>query len=249
MPCDTAAAILRRSIDDQLHRLLDAAGRSLDKAEARLGVTRRVGDIREVGVGRKHEVDLLDAGVVPRILDRICRSELLDRSHVVVAVAEVVLRLVARILVDVNLTVDRIVGVLAIDRKGQSVVVETPIGLLAGLGRPPVQTVRTGRAASEVAVDGRIPHPLLRAAVRQSLHVGLRIERIAIVVIHSEFHHLRAHRNAVDVVGFQLHLMHAGLAYAELDAVLGIGVLLGGFAVDLLLAEDPHGHHALVVDR
>ena len=42
--------------------------------------------------------------------------------------------------------------------------------------------------------------------------------------------------------------MRTGLAYAELDAVLGVRVFFARLAVDQIFSEDPHRNYALVED-
>ena len=201
--------------------------------------------VGELAALLEYEVDLLDSGVVPVVLEAVLAGLCLCTEQIVF-VGGLEFRLVLGTLVGVCLAVTGIEGVVALGVEGHHVVVQET-RFAASLAGPPAQGVTHG-AASEVTVLGGVPHPCLGGAAGDGTHVRSGVEGVAVGFVHGEGLEHGAGGHAVGIVSLDFHLMLTGLAETQGNAVPGVGIDLGGLAVDKFGTEIPHRHHPLVFE-
>ena len=193
----------------------------------------------------QYQVDFLDTGIVPVVLEGVLGRGLLHGEEVVL-VAGLCLGLEFRALVSIGLAIHGIEGVVAFGVEGHDVVVEEA-GLAVGFAGPPALGGVQAGTAAEVTVYGAVPYPVLGGAAADGTDVRLGIKGIAVRVLQGEGFQERTFGDTAPVVGFYLNGVFASCTEAQLEAVYGIGVFLVGFSVHQLVSEDPHGHHTGIV--
>ncbi len=212
------------------------------------GVGFLVGNIGEVVSFLQHEEDFFDARLVPVVLDGVGMCVGSDFGLVVGLRRDFIRMAVSQEIgtpVHINRPArSRIVGVLTVGGEGHDVVVESRAFLFIGTAGPPSGGVFRRFPATEMSGGILVPHP----CVGDRLHVGSRIERIPVGVLQFVGQDLGALRDAVGIVGLELDGVHAGIADAKGDPVLGVSEFLVHVLVDPLVPEDPEGNDSLVRD-
>ena len=168
----------------QLHLLLEVGGFAFHHQVAGLVHNALVGHIGHFAAGLEHQVDFLDAGVVPVVLERVAGGLDLGGEQVVL-IGRLGLGLVLGALVGIGEAVAGVEGVFSVGLEGHHVVIEET-GLAVGAAGPPALGVVDGLTAAEMTVLGAVPHPGLGAVAGNRLDIRRRIERIAIGVVHGE---------------------------------------------------------------
>ena len=239
------AVFIARSVHGghHLELLLHIGSFCLEDQETRILHCALVGHVGHYASGSEHQVDLLDARVVPVALEGIFACSLLNGEEIVFA--GIVLGLVFGSGIGIGHAVTGIECVIAFRVEGHHVVIEEAF-LSVRIAFPPAKGISDGTAA-EVGVLLTVPYPVLGSSAGDGTDVRRRIERIAIGIVQREGLDQGTLAETVGIVGLDLHGVLAFFAEAERESVLGIGVALGGLAVDFLVAEDPHRNHALVV--
>ena len=105
----------------------------------------------------EYEENLLNAGIVPVILEGVFACSLVHGEEIILS--GVVLGHIFRTGVGISHSVTRIEGVVAVHVKGHHIVIEEAL-LTVGTALPPSEGITHGTAA-EVVVLGAVPDPVL----------------------------------------------------------------------------------------
>ena len=205
-----------------------------------------VGHIGHLAAGFQHQVDFLDTGIVPVVLKGVPGGLELGGEKVVF-IGRLGFRLVLGTLVGIGLAVAGIEGIVAFCVEGHGVVIQEA-GLAVGFAGPPTQRIAHG-AAAEVTVLRVVPDPGLGSTSGDGTDVRGRIEGIAVGIVQGKGFYQGTLGKTVGVVSFYLNGVLTLFAEAEGNTVYGIGIALGSLPVNLLISENPHGNHPLIVHR